>query len=114
MADRIYRRKAQTPDAREQQMIAYAMDYAEQAFTRGDAPAAVVVHYLKLATRERELELKKIEAEIEASKAKAEQARSNKRLEEMFEKAFSALREYQGLGPAEVDPELYPSSEGFI
>lgn len=95
-------------------MVSYAIDLAEKQLLDGTAPPTVIVHYLKLATRERELELKKTEAEIEASKAKAEAARSSKHIEEMFDKAFEAVREYRGMGPSEVDPNEYPSSEGYI
>lgn len=108
MAERSLNKRASTPEGREQQNIALAVDLAERQLRDGSAGQSVITHYLKLATEERKLEQLKIQQEIETMKAKAEQARSNAHLEEVYMKAIAALREYQGLGPQEVDPSEFP------
>lgn len=108
MSDRTPTKKAMTPEGREQQNIALAVDLAEKQLREGTAGPTIISHYLKLATEERKLEQLKITQEIETMKAKAEQARSQAHLEEVYSKAIAALREYQGLGPQEVDPNEYP------
>lgn len=109
MSERTPTKKAGTPEGREQQNIALAVDLAEKQLRDGTAGQSVIVHYLKLATEERKLEQLKIQQEIETMKAKADQARSQAHLEEVYEKALAALREYQGLGPQEVDPSMFDS-----
>ena len=43
-------RKAMDPDAREQQMIALAVDLAEKQLREGTASSQVITHFLKLGT----------------------------------------------------------------
>ena len=97
------RRPAISPEARENQMINYAIDLAEKQLLEGTASSQVITHYLKLgSTRERlehELKLK----ELELTTAKTEQLRSMKRSEELMEKAINAFRNYAGQG----DPDEY-------
>lgn len=108
MAEKTPHRKALTLEGREQQNTALAVDLAGQQLRDGSASPSVIVHYLKLAMEERKLEQLKIEQEIEMMKAKQAAAKSQASLEETYKKAVAALREYQGLGPQEVDPEDYP------
>ena len=42
------RKKALSPDARENQLIAYATNLAEKQLMEGTASSQVIVHYLKL------------------------------------------------------------------
>ena len=58
-------RPALSPEARENQMIALAVDLAEQQLIDGTASAQVITHFLKLGTTKAELEKEKIRKETE-------------------------------------------------
>ena len=49
-------RPALTPEARENQMIALAVDLAEKQLLEGTASSQVITHYLKLGTTKEKLE----------------------------------------------------------
>lgn len=89
-------RPALTPEARENQLIAMAVDMAEEQLMNRTASSQVLTHYLKLATVKEKLELKKLESEINLQNAKAEQVKSMQRSEELMAEAIKAFREYSG------------------
>lgn len=95
---------ATTPEARENQMIALAVDLAERQLSEGTASAQVITHYLKLGTTKANLEKEKLERENELLKAKTESLQSQKQIDELYTKAIAAMRSYNGLEP-EVIPE---------
>lgn len=98
------RRPATTPEARESQMISLAEKLAEQQMEDGTASAQVITHYLKLGSTREQLEQKRLAGEVELQKAKIEAMASTQRLEEMYTRAISAMRGYQGVPPEdEVD-----------
>ena len=79
---------------RENQMIAMAVSTAEEKMRNGTAPTAIVVHYLKLATVQAQLEKKKLEAEIALLESKKAQADSSVRLEELYADAIRCMTQY--------------------
>lgn len=87
---------ATSPEARERQMIAKAIDCAEKQLEDGTASSQIITHYLKLASKREELEIKKLEKDVELADAKIETLQSAKHIEELYEKAFIAMSEYQG------------------
>jgi hypothetical protein len=89
-------RRATTPEGREQQMIALAVDVAEDMMRSGNPPAQVVTHYLKIgSTRERvELDLKR--EEIEVAKMRRETMAAAQRIESVYEEALAAMKFYKG------------------
>ena len=89
-------RPALTPEARENQMIALAVDLAEKQLIEGTASAQVITHFLKLATSRERLEKEKLEKENELLKAKTEAIESAKRVEELYSDALRAMRSYRG------------------
>ncbi len=99
------RAPAPTPEAREQQMIALAVDCVEERMRNGTASAQEYVHFLRLATTKQQLELEKIRNENELLIAKKEALEAAKRTEEMYTKAISAMRSYAGVtnGADETD-----------
>lgn len=97
------RRPALTPEARENQMISYAIDLAEKQLIEGTASSQVITHFLKLGSTRAELEKEKIKQENEVLKAKAEVLMSNKRVEELYAEALAAMRNYSGQG----EPDEY-------
>lgn len=98
-------RKALTPEARENQIIAKAMDLAERQIDEGTASSQVLTHFLKLATTRAELEKEKIKHENELLRAKTESLQSAKKMEEVYVKALNAMKRYSGQGGDEDDCE---------
>lgn len=88
------RYKAITPEARENQMIALAIDLAEKQLMEGTASAQVITHYLKLATTKERLENEILAEQKELIKAKAESLESAKRIDELYSQAIEAMRSY--------------------
>lgn len=91
------RKAAATAEAREQQLIAAAVDLAEQQLLNGTATSQVITHFLKLGTVKEQLEKEKLEMENKLIQAKIEALESSKRIEELYAEAISAMREYQGV-----------------
>ena len=93
---RTRRPRAKTPEAREQQLVALAIDLAEKQIIEGRVSAQVLTHYLKLASEKEKLERAKLKQENELLKAKVEALASTARAEEIFEEALKAMRTYTG------------------
>lgn len=97
-------RPALSPEARENQLIALAIDRAEQQLIDGTASSQVITHFLKLATAKAQLEKEKLTMETKLLEAKTENLQSMARMEEMYADAIAAMREYGGHGgPSEED-----------
>lgn len=94
-------RPALTPEARENQMIALAVDCAEQQLRDGTASSQVIVHYLKLGSSKERLEKEKLEKENGLLTAKMEAMQSAKASEELYAKAIEAMRRYSGHGSSD-------------
>lgn len=91
-------RPAITPEARENQMISLAVDLAERQLQEGTASSQVITHYLKLGSTRERLERERLEEENKLLKARTEQIQSMKRVEELYEEAIKAMRNYSGQG----------------
>ena len=96
-------RPALSPEAREQQMISYAIDLAEQQLRDGTASSQVITHYLKLGSTKAVLENEKLREENKLLRAKTEAIENAKNYNELVEKAIKAMQNYQGHG----DPDEY-------
>jgi hypothetical protein len=95
---------ATTPEARENQLIAMAVDLAEKQLLKGTASSQVITHYLKLGSTRERLEKERLEKENELLRAKTEAIQSAKRVEELYTNALNAMRNYSGQGgPDEND-----------
>lgn len=90
------RRRALSPEAREQQLISLATDLAEQQLMDGTASAQVITHYLKLGSSKEKKALEKAEAEIALMKAKIESLQREERVEELFKSALDSFKVYSG------------------
>lgn len=96
-------RPALSPEARENQLIALAMDRAEEQLRDGTASSQVITHFLKLGTAKYELEKEKLRSDNRLAQAKAEALQDAKDSKVMYEEALKAMREYAGYG----EPEDY-------
>ena len=94
-------RPALTPEARENQMIALAVDLAEQQLRDGTASSQVITHFLKLGSTNARLEKEKLEEENKLLKAKTEALQSAKKVEELYAEAISAMKRYSGRGDSD-------------
>ena len=97
-------RPALTPEARENQMVALAVNLAEQQLRDGTASSQVITHYLKLGSTMQKLEREKLEEENKLLRAKTESLQSAKNIEELYTKAIAAIMDYSGRG-GEIDEE---------
>ena len=89
-------RPAITPEARENQMIALAVDLAEKQLIEGTASSQVITHYLKLATTKEKIEREILEKQKELIVAKTENLQSANRIEELYSNALKAMQNYSG------------------
>lgn len=96
-------RPALSPEAREAQMIALAMDVAEERLRNGTASSQEVVHFLKLGTSRAELEKEKLKKENKVLEAKAKAYESSEEIKMLYENALKAMRNYSGAG----EPDEY-------
>lgn len=92
------RRPAVSPEARENQMIALAIDLVEQRLLDGTASSQETTHFLKLASTKARLEKDILEKQKQLIEAKTESLQSAKRIEELYENAMEAMRKYSGSG----------------
>lgn len=95
---------ARTPQAREQQLIALAVDLAEKQIAAGTASAQVITHFLKLGSGRDKLEREKLSRENALLKAKSDAIASQQRVEQLYVEAMTAFKHYHGeeLGDEEV------------
>ena len=91
-------RPALTPEARENQMIAFAVDLVEQRLLDGTASSQETTHFLKLGSMKNRLEMEKLQEENRLLKARTEALQSAKRVEELYSEAIKAMRRYSGQG----------------
>lgn len=89
-------RPAMTPEARENQMIALAVDLAEKQLLEGTASSQVITHYLKLGTTKEKIEREILEKQKDLIVAKTENLQSAKRIEELYTNALKAMQSYSG------------------
>ena len=89
-------RPALTPDAREKQLIALAVDLAEQQLRDGTASSQVITHYLKMGSMKEKLERERLEKENKLIDAKVETLKSVQHIEELYKNALDAMKNYRG------------------
>lgn len=94
-----------TPESRENQLISLAVDLAEQQLRDGTASSQVITHYLKLGSTKERIEKEILEKQRDLIVAKTESLQSAKRMEELYDKAISAMRDYSGRGRTEEDED---------
>lgn len=100
-------RPALTPDARENQLIALAVDNAEKQLREGTASSQVICHYLKLAaTKEKaRIELEILQEEKKLMQAKTAALNLEKENGQLVAEALAAFRGYRGEDPQTGEPQ---------
>jgi uncharacterized protein YcaQ len=87
---------ALTPEAREDQLVAEAVDLAEKQIQSGKASSQVICHYLRLGSSKAKLENEKLKEENKLLRAKTEAIQSQKKVEQLYSEALDAMRSYSG------------------
>lgn len=98
---------ARTPEDRENQLIAHAVDLAERQLLDGTASAQVISHYLKLGSSREKLEQERLKNEVSLLKIKREAIESEKRVEELYREAMDAFRSYSGSPQHHMEDDEY-------
>lgn len=93
---RSRRRPGTTPEARENQLVALAVDEAERQIRAGTASSQLLTHFLKLGSTRELLEQERLRHENELLEAKREALASAARVEELYKNALEAMRTYAG------------------
>lgn len=87
---------ARTPEARENQMIALAVDLAEKQLRDGTASSQMITHFLKLGSSREKLEQEQLSQNIQNTAAKTDAIKAGKATDEMYKNAIEAMRVYSG------------------
>lgn len=91
-------RPALSPEARENQLIARAVDLAEQQLLDGTASSQVITHFLKLGSMREKLERERLEEENKLLRAKTKAIEEQKEMKEIYLEALKAMQMYSGHG----------------
>ena len=94
-------RPAVTPEARENQMAALAMDLVEQRLRDGTASSQETTHFLKLVSSRAKLEQERLKLENELVAAKTKALANAEEIKVLYEEALKAMRRYGGHGDDE-------------
>jgi hypothetical protein len=97
---------AKTVEARENQLIAKAVDLAEKQLSEGTASSQVITHYLKLGSTEQRLRQKMMEEDLQLTRAKTEALKSAKRIEDLYNEAIHVMKRYSGGGGDDTEEDL--------
>lgn len=89
-------RPALSPEARENQMIALAMDLAEQQLRDGTASSQLITEFVKRGSVKAREEIEKLKRENKLLEAKAKAIESTEEIKVLYEKAIKAFRNYNG------------------
>ena len=102
-------RPALTPESREDQLVALAINLAEKQLLEGTASAQVISHFLKIGSTKERIEKEILKEQKDLIKAKTEALKSEKRVEELYQEALDAMRRYAGqeINEREEDEEDY-------
>lgn len=98
-------RPASNPEDRENQMIALAVNLAEQQLRDGTASAQVITHYLKLGSTKEKIEKEILEKQKDLLVAKTKAYESSERMEELYSDAIKAFLGYAGQSIEEGEEE---------
>ena len=99
-------RRATTVEAREDQLIALAIDLVEERLRNKTATSQEICHFLKLGSTKEKLEKQMIAENIELAKAKKDSLQSAQRVEELYTNAIEAFKSYNGSLDESDDQDL--------
>lgn len=94
-------RPALTPDARENQLVSLAIDLVERRLIEGTASSQETTHFLKIGSSTSKIEKRILEKQEALLEAKTKAMQSAERIEELYDEAIKAMRNYGGQGGAD-------------
>lgn len=98
------RRRARTPEERENQLMDLAVNLAEKQLAEGTASAMLITHYVRMASQKARLEQEKLQKEIDFLRAKTDAYEVDRQSNEKYERALKAFSLYSGrLGEDEAE-----------
>lgn len=89
-------RPALTSEARENQLIALAVDLAEKQLLEGTASSQVITHFLKLGSSKEKIEKEILKKQEKLIDAKTQTLISAQSVEEYYKDALEAMSKYSG------------------
>lgn len=90
-------RPALTPENREQQLVALAVDLAEEQIRAGTASSQIIYHFLKAGSPKEKLEREILEAKKKLIEEQTKGISDGESAKVRYEEALTAFRTYQGL-----------------
>ena len=90
---------ARTPEDREKQLIASAIDLVEKQIAEGTVSSQVLSHYVRMASTRNRLEEQKIRLETERLRIQNDDVIRAQEREEDYAQVLKALKVYQGKDP---------------
>lgn len=96
-----------TAEGFESYLINLAMKRAAEMLEKGNAPAQIISHFLKLGTEKAKYEREKLKAETELTISKANLVNSHLEYEEVAAKALEAFKRYAGFAEEFDDEDDY-------
>ena len=100
-------RPALTPEGREDQAIALAMDLAIQQLQDGTASSQLITEFVRRGSTKARLEQEILEEQKDLTRAKKEALQATARIEGIYEEALKAFRTYSGQGGGDEVDEDY-------
>lgn len=94
-------RPALSPEAEENQMISLAVDLAKQQLQDGTASSQLITEFVKRGSTKARIEQEILEKQKELIEAKTQSLQSAQRIEELYENALDAMRNYSGQNNSE-------------
>lgn len=101
------KRRAQTPEERENQLISLALDRVEERMLNGTASGQEYVQFIRMASSKARAENEKLKLELDLVRAKTDNLRLQQRNEELYSNALAAFKRYSGANDDDDEEDLY-------
>lgn len=92
------RKPPTTPEENENECIDLAYSLAKQQLRDGTASSQVITEFIRAGSRKQKLEIEELKRKNELLVAKVDALESQKRSEDLYEKAITAMKQYAGYG----------------
>lgn len=95
---KVKRKPATTPEENENECISLAYDLVKKRLRNGTATSQETTHFLKAGSRKYQLEIEELKRKNDLLVAQVENLESQKRVEDLYANALSAMKTYSGHG----------------
>ena len=95
---KVKRKPATTPEENENECISLAYDLVKKRLRNGTATSQETTHFLKAGSRKYQLEIEELKRKNDLLIAKVENLESQKRVEDLYANALTAMKTYSGQG----------------